>query len=354
MSATAYFNTFHSKWRSLPEPPACSRGDVTMAFAPRLVVLRPPGLGDVLAVVPALRALAAAFPGHHRILVAPAVFAPLIDAIGAVHELVDTPNSRGIPLGPPCDLLEGGDVDIAVDLHGEGPASQRWLLATRPRRLIAFAHHEVPETRGAPQWRSGEYEVHRWCRLLNEHGVPADPTDLDLYLSPWEAEPGMRGATIIHPGASCAGRHWPVERFAAVARAEVEAGRTVLVTGGPHEVELARRLAYLAELPRSSILAGRTDLLELARLVAVAARVVVGDTGVAHLATALRTPSVVLCGPVPPTEWGPPPDRPWHRALWAGLRGDPHGPTLDPSLAAIQVPDVLQHLAMLPESIDRK
>ena len=40
---------------------------------------------------------------------------------------------------------------------------------------IAFAHDEVPETAGMPQWRTGEHEVARWCRLLAHAGIPADP-----------------------------------------------------------------------------------------------------------------------------------------------------------------------------------
>jgi ADP-heptose:LPS heptosyltransferase len=68
---------------------------------------------------------------------------------------------------------------------------------------------------------------------------------------------------------------------------------------------------------------------------------VCGDTGVAHLATAFGTPSVVLFGPTPPSEWGPPPNRPRHQVLWAGRRGDPHGQSPDAGLLAIEVPDVL-------------
>jgi uncharacterized protein YjbJ (UPF0337 family) len=65
---------------------------------------------------------------------------------------------------------------------------------------------------------------------------------------------------------------------------------------------------------------------------------------VAHLATAFGTPSVVLFGPTPPHEWGPPPDRPQHRALWAGERGDPHATRPDAGLLRIQVDDVIEAL----------
>ncbi|HEX6676753.1 MAG TPA: glycosyltransferase family 9 protein [Actinomycetes bacterium] len=306
---------------------------------PRVVVLRALGLGDLLTTVPAMRAVAEAFPGARRLLACPAALAPLVRLGGLADELVPT---AGLD-GPPHHRLAGAEV--AVNLHGRGPESHGLLLAAGPGRLLAFAHPAVPASAGAPRWQAGEHEVARWCRLLAEHGIPADPARLEL---PRPAPPvaGLAGATVIHPGAGSPARRWPPGRFAAVARAERAAGRTVLVTAGPGEEELARRVAGGAGLPGAAVHAGG-DLLALARLVGHAGRVVCGDTGVAHLATAFATPSVVLFGPVPPALWGPP-ARPWHRALWAGRRGDPHGRRLDPGLAAITVDHVLEALAGLP------
>ncbi|HEV3498108.1 MAG TPA: glycosyltransferase family 9 protein, partial [Actinomycetes bacterium] len=98
----------------------------------------------------------------------------------------------------------------------------------------------------------------------------------------------------------------------------------------------------------SAVHAGQGGVLTIARLVDAADRVVCGDTGIAHLATALRTPSVVLFGPTSPALWGPPPPRPWHRPLWAGSSGDPHGQLPDPGLLAIDVHQVTTALADLP------
>ncbi|MCM0676386.1 glycosyltransferase family 9 protein, partial [Micromonospora phytophila] len=95
--------------------------------------------------------------------------------------------------------------------------------------------------------------------------------------------------------------------------------------------------------PAAAVLAGRTDLAALAALVADGRLVVSGDTGVAHLATGYGTASVVLFGPVPPARWGPPPERPRHRALWAGARDWPRwdGVGSHPTLAGIEVDEVL-------------
>jgi ADP-heptose:LPS heptosyltransferase len=313
---------------------------------PLLLVLRALGLGDLLTAVPALRALAAAFPHHRRVLAAPAALAPLAILTGALDEVLDT--------GPLQPLPEAARrADVAVNLHGRGPQSTRLLLATRPRRLLAFGHPEVPGSDGEPCWRAGEHEVGRWCRLLAASGIRADPADLDLAWPPPGGAPeppaGSIGVTVIHPGAANPARRWPPERFAAVAAAEASAGRRVVVTGAREEAGLAAEVVRRAGLPALADQAGRTGLLELAALVAVADRVVCGDTGIAHLATALRTPSVVLFGPTSPAEWGPPPERPAHRVLWAGSTGDPHAASPDPGLLSIRVGDVLAALDELED-----
>ena len=126
----------------------------------------------------------------------------------------------------------------------------------------------------------------------------------------------------------------------------------MVVTGGDAEADLAHQVAAQAGLRDGAVHRGGS-VLALARLIAAADRVVCGDTGVAHLATAVGTPSVVLFGPVSPALWGPPPERPWHRALWAGGSGDPHGQLPDPGLLAITVEQVLDALAGLPPAPDR-
>jgi ADP-heptose:LPS heptosyltransferase len=302
----------------------------------RLVVLRALGLGDFLTAVPALRALAAAFPDHRRLLLAPASLEPLAALLdGAVDVIVDVDGRAAVPV----ELPPGAHgADVAVNLHGRGPQSTALLWGARPGRLVSFG---VP---GGPEWRPGEHEVVRWCRLLEESGVPADAASLDL-----EAPPGTErhGATVVHPGAAAPARRWPVDRWAAVARAERAAGRAVLVSAGPGEETEALAVAAAAGLPPDRVRAGG-DLAGLARLVAGAGRVACADTGVAHLATALRVPSVVLFGPTPPAEWGPPPEkRDRHRVLWAGRRGDPNGPAPDPGLLDIEPAAVSAELAAL-------
>ncbi|SEL96993.1 glycosyltransferase family 9 protein [Nonomuraea pusilla] len=283
-------------------------------MALELLVLRGLGLGDLLTAVPALRSLRQAFPRHHVTLATPKVLGALLPYIGAVDDQIDVSGPGPVPFERP---------DIAVNLHGKGPQSIEALRATRPARLISFGV--------GPPWRDGVHEVRRWCGLLEWHGIPADPEDLTLGIS------DRSGPVIVHPGAAYPARRWPPERFAEVAAALDD----VVVTGNAEEVPLARRVAELAELPGDRVLAGRTDLADLIELVSTSRLVVCGDTGVAHLATAFCVPSVVLFGPVSPSEWGPPPG--WrHVALWAGHRGDPHADRPDPGLLEIEVDEVVE------------
>jgi ADP-heptose:LPS heptosyltransferase len=90
------------------------------------------------------------------------------------------------------------------------------------------------------------------------------------------------------------------------------------------------------------VLAGATDLTELAGLVAAARLVVCGDTGVAHLATAFGAPSVLLFGPTPPRWWGPRIGGP-HRVLWHEheVPGDRWAEEPSPALLAIALEEVV-------------
>jgi ADP-heptose:LPS heptosyltransferase len=298
----------------------------------RVLLLRALGLGDFLTGVPAYRAVRRAFPQDQIVLAAPAALAELVPLTGAIDQLLPTGELEPV-------AWSGAPPDVAIDLHGRGPASHRLLAALRPRRLITFGGPHGGGFPGPP-WHPGEHEVARWCRLCMASGIPADPAD--LLLTPPTGATGP-AVTLVHPGAAAGSRRWPPDRFAAVAQALAAGGHQVRVTGSAAEQALARDVAHRAGLPAQSVLAGQTTLTGLAGLVASARMVIAGDTGLAHLASAYARPSVTLFGPVPPAEWGPP-AHPRHQVLWPGspgYRGNPHGTATDPALATITVSAVL-------------
>ncbi|HMJ35057.1 MAG TPA: glycosyltransferase family 9 protein [Baekduia sp.] len=311
-------------------------------MALEVLALRPLGLGDLLTAVPALRALRKS--GAAVTVAAPAVLAPLVRLAGC--DLIAAAPLQPLP-------REAHGADLLVNLHGRGPHSHAIALAARPRRLLAFAHPDVPATAAMPTHIADEHEVVRWCRLLSDAAIRADPTQLDLPAPPLPSVLAeTRGATVVHPGAADAARRWPAERFATVAAAEYAAGRRIAITGTGRERPLALSVAQRARLPASVVLAGRTDLVRLAAVIAHAGRVICGDTGVAHLATAFGVPSVLIFGPTSPSAWGPPPARARHRVLWAGVTGDPHADRPHDGLLAIEPADVLAELAALPSADD--
>ncbi len=268
-------------------------------------MLRALGLGDLLTAVPALRGLRRAHPDAEITLAAPGWLADAVARIDAVDGLLPTEGLVPIDYDSP---------DLAVNLHGRGPQSTELLRATHPARLITHGVH-VP-------WPAHQHEVLRWCRLLAQFGIPCDPDDLHLPPLP------RHDHIVVHPGASHGARRWPADRFAAVVRA---LGPDVVVTGSPAEERLVREVAR--GRTRTGDLAGLLDLVAGARLV------ICGDTGVAHVATAYRTPSVVLFGPVSPAEWGPRSGP--HRVLWHGTTGDTFADRPDPGLLGITADEVL-------------
>lgn len=296
---------------------------------PVLLALRALKLGDLLVSVPALKALLRAHPGHRVVLAAPGWLEPIARLIDPRLELLPTPG-----LDDPLDWR--GPVECAVNLHGKGPDSTGLLEALRPARRLG---HAGPGWDG-PEWVDGMLERERWARLVSWHGCAADADDVAIAVP--DAPPAVPSAAVVHVGAFYGARHWPVERFAAVARALAGSGLQVVVTAGPREGERAERVAELAGIRSRSVFAGENALpLDgLAALIADASVLVSVDTGVAHLASAYGTASVVVFGPAPVAEWGPPPGP--HLVLTdeSARRGDVFSHEPDPALLAVSAREV--------------
>ncbi|NUT72283.1 glycosyltransferase family 9 protein [Pseudarthrobacter sp. C4D7] len=295
---------------------------------PELLVLRALKLGDLLVAVPALKGIRRAFPGHRLRYAAQEWLSEALDLVGG-YELLPT-HGLDEPLA-----MEPGVVDVAVNLHGSGPESQGRIEALQARRTLAHRSRR----RDGPPWRPELHERERWVRLLEWHGIEADPLDVQLGAPPVPSP--VPGATVLHVGAAYGSRLWPEERFAAVAAFLTEHGHRVVLTGGTSERARAEEVGRRAGLPGTAVLAGALGLGEFAATIAAARVVVSADTGAAHLASAYGTPSVVLFGPAPPEIWGPPPGP--HVVLTrAGLRrGDTFAADPDPALLAVQAHDVV-------------
>lgn len=109
---------------------------------------------------------------------------------------------------------------------------------------------------------------------------------------------------VLHPGSGeySVARRWPAEYFRTLAKAlHEERGLTSLVVGGEGERALARRVAPDAD--HIMDVSGQTDLATLVALLEGASVFVGNNAGVAQIAGALATPSVIIFGPTSPKTW---------------------------------------------------
>ena len=100
---------------------------------------------------------------------------------------------------------------------------------------------------------------------------------------------------ICHLGAGHHKLRWPVERYVGVSKMiEKEFGLVPVLTGMSAEEGLAER--YLREIPDAISFVGKTDFSDLEGLIKGSSLVISNDTGMVHLAVALKKPSFCILG----------------------------------------------------------
>ena len=297
----------------------------------RIALFRALQLGDVLTALPALRAMRACFTHAHLTLVAQPWAIELPRRLPWLDDFIAFP---GHPLLPEqahdAAALERFErevrarrFDLAVQMHGDGRITNG-IVAGFGARLLAGFHpsgEASPDPAHFIPWPQSGREVERLIRLPLHLGasqpdtlveslaiLPADRAALELI---W---PGPHPPYVcVHPGARFPSRRWPAERFAQVAHALRQQGFAVVVTGSSGDSEAVSRM--LDSAPKDVVdLCGRTNFGALTALLAGARLLVANDTGVSHLAAALRTPSVIVCCGGDAARWAPV-DEDRHRVL---------------------------------------
>ena len=302
-------------------PPARAEVPAPAQPAPpgrRVLAVRADSAGDVLLTGPAIRAIAAR-ASHVALLCGPRgrAAAELLPGVDALHEWT-------VPwLDPRPPPVDGDAVDALVKQLREeefhqavifGSFHQSPLPTALLLRLAGVGHisgisEDYPgslldvrltDNRDVP-------EPQRALALAHAAGYPL-PADDDGRLGLAGPLPDVTHLTgdeaylVVHPGTSVPARACPPDLLASIVAALNAEGYRVVVTGAPSETALTR---YVAKA-RATDLGGRTDMAELAAVLAKASCVVVGNTGPAHLAAAVGTPVVSLFAPTVPYErWRP-------------------------------------------------
>ena len=145
-----------------------------------------------------------------------------------------------------------------------------------PRGAVQPPRWPVPELQVPPA------EIAAW---RSRRGLPADG----------------RPVVALAPGAVGPSKRWPSAAYAALARALIADGCAVWVLGGPGEKDLA---AEIIGDTQARDLTG-SDLRDAILALASASVAISNDSGLLHVAAALRTPTIGIFGPTSPWHWAP-------------------------------------------------
>ncbi|MDX8409853.1 MAG: glycosyltransferase family 9 protein [Mariprofundales bacterium] len=276
-------------------------------------------LGDVLLATPLAQSLAAA--GYEvEWLVAPGCEALLTDQTFArqVHTLV--PSLIGLR-DSVRDLR--GQFDVACVITGSDRATAvARLAAQRVYAVLPSRMQDGWKRQLVTGWVSHDSHSHmvryngdlaRLAGVASPHEAPslqwcdADEAVVQQQLA-WDSGEGAAIAYVhLHPFARWQYKLWPDAFWQQLMRRLVDHGLRLVISAGPNEVELARRLVEGAgvDSTRIRVLAGCLSWPQLAALSAKAALYVGLDTANTHLAAASGASVVALYGPTDPRIWGP-------------------------------------------------
>ena len=251
-------------------------------------------LGDVVMLTPLLAKLRANHPQAELLLLAPPALVPLYAARPyGVRVLPFSPRKSETTRA----LLAEAPVDLAVIV---GDNRYSWVAgALGARRVVAHAG-DAPWTKNlmVDEQRPYRDTPAAWGDMVADLVDGAEPPGYRA--GDWPAPPARsferpaRPYAVLHVGASTPLKHWPAERWRAVADALEARGLEVAWSAGPGEEAIVA--ACDPHGARRSY-AGALDLAQMWHLLADAQLVVAPDTGIAHLARATGTPTVAIFGP---------------------------------------------------------
>lgn len=279
-----------------------------------ILVIRLSSLGDVILSTPVVRMLRRTYPlARIDVLVS-----ERFSEVWANNPHVDTLWKMPTPdsLAVATDELK---LSMLASLEGSGSRKydlvldlQNSLRSTTFHRGLGIRTASAPKHRLeklALVWlkRKPNKVVHvvdRYRQSISDLPLSFDTSGPEVWL-PDEQHSGayldrrldIRRQTIgIAPGAHHATKRWTVAGFATVARYVVEQlGLQVMLIGGHADVELCEAVESTAGVPIQRAY-GSASIIESAQRLDTCAALITNDTGVMHLASARRVPTVAIFG----------------------------------------------------------
>jgi lipopolysaccharide heptosyltransferase II len=268
-------------------------------------------MGDILLTSALVRALRTRHPDAHIAFLIKAQFAPLVSESPRLSEVISY--ADGDPLLPLARELRARRFTHHLDLHGS-------LRSRALHWLVPGSWREYSKRRVAREilirlkrnvYHDGVPEPERFFGAAEGLDVRPDGGGLEFFVSggatakveSWLEARGLRGRsfTLLGPGAAHFTKRWPPEYWTALAADLARQDRALVVTGGRAEREIGDAIVTAATAAgRGTIAAnsaGEFALQETGALLKRAEALIVGDTGVMHMATAVGTPIVTMMGP---------------------------------------------------------
>ncbi|MCR4438776.1 MAG: lipopolysaccharide heptosyltransferase II [bacterium] len=278
----------------------------------RILVIRLSSIGDIVLASPLLRALHNAFPEAAVDFVVKEKFADLVRFSPYVHRVHVLPEGGGLrELRALRRSLKAHGYELVVDLHKN---FRSYYLRTGLRGARTVTYRKWRWARAVliaakKNLYPGIVPVHqRYLAAVAPLGVCDDGEGPEFFIDPaagarvrkllsragFLSRP-MRVAVV--PGAGFFTKRWLPERFAEVADAlAARHGRGTLLLGDANDRPIAAEvLAHMQHKPVDMV--GALSLMESAAALSCCDLVLCNDTGLMHIATALRKKVVAIFGP---------------------------------------------------------
>ncbi len=295
----------------------------------KIAILRALQLGDLLCMIPAVRALRKAYPRAAITLIGlPGQKGFATRFRHYFDHFVEFPGWPGLPEQKPVLAritrfltdAQLAQYDLVLQFQGNGTHTNELceLLGGKRTAGLRLAGAYCPDEQLFPVMLESEHEILRLLKVIHALDVPLQGTALEFPVTTGEyaaADKIMQRLHLtagryvcLHPGARDCRRRWPPANFAYIGDILAAAGYQILITGSKEEQALTKAVADHMQQPAIDLVAqiGHTGIGELAVLIRGAAALLSNDTGVSHVAAALQTPSVVVFSHYSdPERWAP-------------------------------------------------
>lgn len=289
----------------------------------KIVVFRALQLGDLLCSIPAIRALRQGYPNAQITLVCLPWAKFLAERFPFyLDSFISFPGYPGLPersFDPKSfisflETVQQQQYDISVQMHGNGTIANP-LVALFGARLMAGFYKQCqyqPNNNYFIEYPNDLPEIQRHLQLMQHLGMKANDTQMEFpltekdYCDLQEADLTLtpKEYVCIHPGSRGEERRWAPEYFAALGDYCIEKGFKVVVTGTKDEADIVQNvITCMKHQPINA--AGKTTLGAAGVLIKDAYALVSNCTGVSHIASALKTRSIVISLDGEPQRWAP-------------------------------------------------